>query len=459
MSDRRAAALQVYNQGVHANATDRQLSYRLLGSSVDIDPTFHTGWFQVANANADMNLLAAAAACYRRALEIDDKDARVWCNLGHRLYHLGRHDEAYEATQRALDLDPMLAFAWCNLSLIESVMGQGDLAIEHARKAFELDPVPIIETALAFALLFHGEYAEGLKHFEARFPYKLPQFTSYPYPQWHGEDVAGKVLLIQADQGLGDTLCYVRFVPEVARRVGLAGKIIMTIQPELTRLFRAMLQAYPMVEIHPLPASFPAADYWTSTVSLPVALGLSNNEIKFAPNLPMPPFGVMPVWKAPERKLHIAICWGGSPLNEIDKWRSMKVEQFLELYRVPGIQLYSLQIGERAQELHAAGCAALIKDLAPHVRDVADTVGILRQMDLVICVETSLGHIAGALGMECWLMVALNGGDYRIGRTGSTSLWNPKHRIFRQDADARWEPVINRVVEALEIRVAEQGNV
>lgn len=455
MSDRRAAAVQVFNQGVHANATDKQLSYKLLTSSVDIDPTFNAGWYQVGNCNADMGLLAASVACYRRALEIDPTDAKSWTNLGHRLYHMGRLDEAYEATQRAIDLDVELAFAWTNLSLIESVQGKGDLAIEHARRAFELDPQPIVETALAFALMFHGEYAEGLKHFEARFPYKLPSFTQYPYPQWRGEDLAGKTILIQADQGLGDTLCYVRFVPAVARR---AGKVVMVIQPELVRLFNAMLQDHTNIEIHPQPAAFPQADYWTSTVSLPVALGLTNDEIIAAPNLPMPPFSAPPIWKAPDRKMHIAICWAGAAQNGIDTWRSMKVEQFLELYRVPGIQLYSVQVGERANELHNAGCAAAIKDLAPHIRDVADTVAILREMDLVICVETSLGHIAGAMEKPCWILLARNGGDYRAGRTGRKQLWNPKTILFRQGEDARWEPVLDDVVGALDMAVHDTAD-
>lgn len=450
MTDRRATAVQIYNQGVHAAATDRQMSYKLLSSSVDIDPTFTTGWFQVGNANSDLGLLSASAACYRRALEIDPTDAKVWTNLGHRLYHLGEFEEAEEATLRAIDLDPTLAFAWCNLSLIQSIKGEGMKAVRNARKAFKLDPQPIIETALAFALLFEGRYAEGLAHFEARFPYKLASFTQYPYPQWHGEDVSDKTVLIQADQGLGDTLCYVRFVPAVAAR---AGRVIMLIQPELCRLFRAMLQAHPNVDIQPLPAPFPAADCWTSTVSLPVALGLTDEQIREAPNLPMPAFDTIPVWKAPDRKLHIAICWAGSSQNEIDRHRSMRVEQFLALYRVPDIQLYSLQIGERANELHAAGCAALIKDLAPHVRDVADSVAILREMDLVICVETSLGHIAGALGKECWIMLAKSGGDYRCGRTGDRQLWNPNTTLFRQGDDGTWGPVIERVITALDMRV------
>jgi hypothetical protein len=447
--------VSVYNKGVHANATDRQIAYKLISSSVDIDPTFTPGWFQVGNFNSDLGLLAASAACYRRALEIDPTDAKIWTNLGHRLYHMGEFEEAEEVTRRALDLDPNLAFAVCNLSLIQSIKGEGANAIRNARKAFELDQSPIIETALAFALLFEGKYAEGLKHFEARFPYRLQSFTQYPYPPWRGEDVSDKTVLIQADQGLGDTLCYVRFVPAVAAR---AGRVIMLIQPELCRLFRAMLQAHPNVEIQPLPAPFPAADYWTSTVSVPVALGLTDDEIRTAPNLPMPPFDTIPVWKAPDRKLHIAICWAGSSQNEIDRHRSMRVEQFLDLYQVPGIQIYSLQIGERAMELHAAGCAALIKDLAPHVRDVADTVAILREMDLVICVETSLGHIAGAIEKECWIMLAKSGGDYRCGRTGDRQLWNPNTTLFRQGDDGTWGPVIERVIAALGHRVHDTAD-
>jgi hypothetical protein len=187
---------------------------------------------------------------------------------------------------------------------------------------------------------------------------------------------------------------------------------------------------------------------------------MTDDEFEAAPGLT---FGRLPEpagWKLPHRAGHepfrIGICWAGSPANDIDRWRSIAVEQFLELYRVPGVELYSLQVGDAARTLHEVGAAGLIRDLNPWIRDVADSAALLRGMDLVITVESFLGHLAGALGLPCWVLYSHHGGDYRIGRDERGTLWYPKTRIFKQGPDAVWQPVWDRVVGALGALVAER---
>jgi hypothetical protein len=298
--------------------------------------------------------------------------------------------------------------------------------------------------------MFSGEYAEGLKHFESRYEYKLPQFLGYPWPQWRGEDISDKVLFIQSEQGMGDAIGFARFIPLALRR---ARHVIFMCQAELVRLFHGVFAPWHNITILPLPQPFPQADCWSAPMSLPVALGLTTEEIAAAPNLRLPNLSMPAVWKVSDRKLHIGIAWGGSAANEIDRWRSMRIEHFLELYHVPGIQLYSLQVGDRVQELHNAGAASLVKDLAPFIRDVSDTMAIMRDLDLIITIDTALGHIAGAMEMPCWVLVAYNGGDFRLGRSGAKSLWNPNHRIFRQNSSADWRAVIEDVIKALKEKV------
>lgn len=456
----RAHAIEFFNRGVSMAETDKQMAYRSFVSAVDIDPTFAQGWYHLGIANAEMKLIPAAIGCLRRATALPDSDqpgemnpelrGRALTNLCHQLYHMGYVEEARATVEEALALDPALALAWLNLSLIASVQGNDAESIETARKAFAMEPSPTVEIGLAFALMFGGHYAEGFKHFEARFPYKIPKFDLFPFPKWQGEPTAH--LYIAAEQGLGDSLCFTRFIPEAARR---AEKITLAVQAELVRLLSAMFQETKHIVVVPMHEPFPDADAWVSIGSLPVALGLTDEQIAGSANVPVPAFTRPTTWKAPNRKLHIGIAWAGSAMNEIERWRRMPMEIFLELYRVQGIQLYSLQIGDNAMDVHRAGCAGLIKDLAPYVRDVADTVAIVNELDLIICVETSLGHIAGAVGKECWVLLARNGGDYRCGRHGDTPLWYPNTRLFRQDEDARWEPVIERIAEALRERVAQ----
>jgi hypothetical protein len=183
---------------------------------------------------------------------------------------------------------------------------------------------------------------------------------------------------------------------------------------------------------------------------------LSDDEIKSAPNIDMPRPPLSNQWKVPDRKFHIGIAWAGSPLNDIDKHRNIPIHHFMELYRVPGIQLYSLQVDAKKSDLNLWGFAPLIRPLDGYLRDVADTCSILPELDLVISVESALGHICSMADKECWIPYSHLGRDYRLGpNERSERLWTPRHRIFQQSDDMRWEPVFERIVEALREKVNE----
>jgi tetratricopeptide (TPR) repeat protein len=464
MSDRRAA-ISLYNEGTIARDGDTapghlERAYSLLSSATIVDPTMAAAWYSVSVANGDMGLVAAAVAGYRRQLENPigtgpgdltlEYRAKGLCNMGRELYRMGLMDEAREAVLSALRIDSEMGPAWCTLSMIQMIDGEIQPAIKNAKIAFDLDPAnPAIEVQLAFALLHAGEYAEGLKHFERRFEYRLKNFLTYPYPKWTGEK--DKTLFLVSDQGIGDTLSFSRFLPMAADRCKFIHAVV---HPELVRLFRASFQKITNIDIVPSPPNgFPAADCWSTFVGLPTALGLTTQEIKDAPNIAIPPFHIGTKWKAPARKLHIGVAWAGSPQNDIDGHRSFPVTHLLELYRVPGLQLYSLQVGPRAKDLHDAGAAALIWDLAPQIRDVSDTVAIIRELDLVVTCESALGHISGMMGKECFVPYSYRGRDYRIGDGLKDVLWNPKHRIFMQGKDADWRPVFDSIVDELRQRV------
>jgi tetratricopeptide (TPR) repeat protein len=465
MPDRRAA-LEMFNHGVSAR-DDKELpqhleqAYSLFSSACIVDPTFAIAHYNTGVANGDMGLVAAAVANYRRMLELPigpeqgDLDleykAKGLCNMGRELYRMGYFDEARAAIEEALSIDPLSPQSLCTLSMIQSIEGDEVGAIASALTAFKLGPeLAAIEVQLAFALMMAGRYADGLRHFERRFEYRLKNFLNYPYPKWTGED--GKTLFLVADQGIGDTLSFSRFVPSAAARCKF---IHMAVQPELARLFRASFQKLTNINIVPTPPNgFPAADCWSTFVGLPTALGLTNQEIKDAANIAVPPFHIGTKWKSPDRRLHIGVAWAGSPANDIDQHRSFGVTQLLELYRIPGVQLYSLQVGPRAKDIHDAGCAALIWDLAPQIHgEVANTVAIIRELDLVITCESALGHIAGMMGKECWVAYSYRGRDYRIGNGDRDVLWNKNHRVFMQGKDCAWKPVFESMVDELRARM------
>ena len=448
----RIHAANTYNNGVKAALSgDKQMGYRMIASSVDIDPTFREGWYAIGNANGDLMLLAASVACMRRLLEIDSNDVKALVNMGWRLHHLGWVEEAKKTAERALALDDKDPHALANLAMAESVLGNNKKSLSLARRAFEICQEPVIELQLAFSLLYDEKWIEGLRHFESRFPYKLNAFGNYqyyPYQRWQGQEV--ETLLVVADQGMGDSLCYLRFIAATAARVKT---LILNIHPETVRLFRAILQDIENVQIVPMPHPFPLADAWEPIVSLPVTLGLTDEQFESAPWPRMPGFKLPAPWTVPERKLHIGIAWAGNAINDIDRWRSMDVQNFLDLYRVPGIQLYSLQVGQHVEDLHKAGCAALIKDLSPYIHDAADTIAIINELDMVITIESFVAWLAAAADKECWVAYSRMGGDYRFGRNRLSPIWASRTRIFKQDKGADWKAVFGRIVEALKERV------
>ncbi len=448
-----AAASAINDKSVEQNRTT---AYQLFVSSVYADPLWWQAIYQCGNNVADMSFHAAAVACYRRALhcEMSDADrAKVCANLCDRLRMIGQAEESARYGLEATRLDPRSQVAWINLSVTYQILRDVKRSVETAETGYALDPdnVPA-QLALAFALLFDGQYVRGFDVFECRYRYALHSFTQYPYPKWRGEPDC--TLMLVADQGMGDTLDFARFVPAVLTRVKFA---YVAVHRELMRPFQQAFCTYSNIDIVPLQPNFRQADYYTSFVSLPWSLKLSQEEIVNTPQIALPDSGIATAynqsWKVKDAKFHIGIAWRGSHLNQINPFRSIPLTCFLELCRVRGIQLYSLQVGEHAQEVHEQGCAAIIKDLTGHIQDVSDTVSFLKHLDLVISCESALPHICAAIGKECWIPYSWLGRDYRLGVGGDVMLWTPRHRVFPQHETETWDDVFRRIVPALEEKV------
>lgn len=460
----RFAAVEMHNRAVEVINAKRdqnyqQQAFQLFVSACMADPTFAQGFFQAGNNDGDINLYLASIACYRRALECDpdpDLKVKILTNLGWRLHCMGKVDEAHIVSKQALELmgsckpdSGTLQAIWINLSCIHGIQNRLDDALFAARNAYKINSDDsTAEMALAFALLFKREFVEGFERFEGRFKYKLKEYLNYPYPRWDG--APGKTVFLCADQGLGDTISFARFVRQTC---AVSKYVHCRVQPELMRLFSHIFVDVSNLNLIPQPCNYPVADVWTTFVSLPHALKLSNEEFIGAPHVTCPAFTTSTSWRLPDRKFHIGIAWGGSPLNDIDKHRNIPVHYFLDLVRVPGIQLYALQIGERIKDMHDIGAAPFIRDMSTYVRDVADTISFINQLDLVISVESALPHMCALAGKECWVPYSYLGRDYRIGSDGTDPIWTPKHRVFQQGPDQKWEPVFERIVEALKERV------
>ena len=459
----RSQAVDFFNSAVKAleHKDDHNFlnhAYHLFVSACMVDPTYGHAFYQAANNAGDMNWRQAAIGCYRRALAVElDKEDRIktLSNMSWRLHEIGEVEESLERAKQAVELGPEYPYGYVNLACAYGALSMADECLEASYKALELAPDDItVKFELAFACLFARKLKDGFKYFEYRFPARLRHYEKYPYPKWRGED--DKTVYLVADQGMGDTLSFARFIPHAAKK---AKFIHAGVQPELLRVFNEAFIGIDNVNFIPIGTGFPAADCWSTFVSLPLALDLSDEEIRAAPHPRYPVYGMADTsWKVPDQKLHIGIAWAGSPHNDIDQWRTIPLERFLELYKVPGIQLYGLQCDNRKEDIVKIGATALIRDLSPWIRDAVDTISVLQHLDLVISLESFLPHLAGAVGKEVWIPYSYHAHDYRLGHDGSDILWYTKHRLFHQGKDKDWVQVFNKVALALRERIAEMDN-
>ncbi len=453
----RKAAQDIYNAAVTA-ANDRShpdhldRAYRLFVSAGIADPTYGQAFYALGNNTADMKQNHAAVAMWRRALECEntpDEEAKIRTNLGWYLHEIGQIDEAVEMSLQAAKLAPNAPAAFTNLSQMYVLLDDTKRAVECAAKGFELEPDNVqAEIALAFAQLYDRQFAAGLKHFEKRFEWRLQAYLHSPYPQWKGEP--GGTLYLMSDQGLGDTLSFARFVEAACKRCKY---VHASIHPELMRLFAHAFLHIKNINLIPQPNPFPQADYWTTFVSLPAALGLTDDEIINQPHISVPKLGAPSNWKISDRKLHIGIAWKGNSRSDIDRHRSIPMEQFLDLYRVPGIQLYSLQIDENSKDIYERLALGIVPDLKTYIRDVADSCAIIEHLDLVISLESALGHISGLVGKETWVPYSYAGRDYRAGVRGDNPIWYKNHRFFRMEKGEGWQQVFDRISVALREKI------
>jgi hypothetical protein len=465
----RETAIGYYNRALGLTAADPAMAYRHVCSAVAVDPTLADGWAFLGAALSDMGCLPASCAAFRKALACPpgtgagdlNEALRFKClvQLGHRLIDnrcvtLAGLAEARRFTMAALCMDAMgmaapaegLAFAHTNMSLIEGLQGHPGPELYRAQTGFVLCPEPATELGLAFALLHNGRYADGLRHFDARFPHALPSYLNLPWPRWDGSRIG--TLLIMCEQGLGDSLSMARFVERAAQRVD---RVIFQVQPELLRLLARAFAYTPRVEVVPQDHVLPAMDAWCPVFSLPVALKLTDEEIEGAR---WSGLHALPVenlsWKRTDARLHVAVAWAGAGNNAIDPHRSIPFEALLPLCGIPGVALYSVQVGERAGELHGKGAAALVSDMSPWIRDASDTAGILMEMDAVVTCESFVGHLAGALGVRTLLLCSRLGRDWRSGaRLAGKALWYPETEVIRQGDECAWGPVVAEAVRGL----------
>ncbi len=385
-----------------------------------------------------------ARRCYERAMEIR-RPAYLFSNFGALLRKTKDFDGSRAAYRRSLALDPGGRGAWYNLGNLEKETGRLDDATLAYRRALRIEPERA-ETHwnLALSLLAAGRLEEGFAEYEWRWRYDgFPsRRRNFPQPQWDGSPLAGRTLLVHAEQGLGDHIQFARFVPGLARQ---DGRVILECHEPLLKLFRQFEDRVEVVERLKQPDDF---DVHLPLLSAPLALGARGFEdVPVAPWIEAPDIEVDLPGAGPG-ELAVGIVWAGNPGFSDDRQRSPGLRWFLPFLDKPGLRLYSLQKGDGEAQLRDAP-----PELVRLGADFHDTAAIMKRLDLVVSSDTSIPHLAGALGVPLWLALSHNP-DWRWMRGRDDSPWYPTARLFRQRSPGDWAGVFGAIGRALDEALA-----
>ena len=396
------------------------------------------------NALLALGEVEAAIKEYDAALALSPNDAKALMNRASALFRAGRSAEAIAGYHRLLSLVPSHAEALSALGLALQAAGRHREAVASYARAIEVDKdFAHAHFNQALALLTVGDYRGGFAQYEWRWKRAGIVRRNLGKPLWLGEYPLGhKSILLHAEQGLGDTIQLVRYAPLLARR---GARVILEVAPELCDLLAGM----DGVEVIARAAALPAFDLHCPLGSLPLAF---KTELASVP-------AAIPYLRASEARLagwrprlealpgkRIALAFAGNPDHINDRNRSIALARLRPLLSVPGVSFVSVQRDLREADREALRTAALTH-LGPELADFADTAAVLALADLVITVDTSVAHLAGALGRPLWVLLPF-WPDWRWNLDGA-SPWYPDARLFRQGADGDWDPVIERVRDAL----------
>jgi tetratricopeptide (TPR) repeat protein len=423
--------------------------------AIDVDPTFTDPYIALALVRIDRREFDAAEGLLKRALAIDGRCVPAHTNLGLVFQLRNELDAAIECCQRALEIDPSCIEAYVNLGAVFHRQRKALLARDCFGRALALEPNSIVaKYNLGQTLLLLGDFARGWPYYEARFAWwqkngaVLPTFKRH---RWNGQEAAGVTLLLVAEQGFGDTLQFVRYASILAAK---GATILVECQADLVELLRSV----PGVsQIYARGDPLPEYDLFCPLMSLPMLLNTSlqtiPNQVPYVRPNPL----LAAEWKeriGQTKSMKVGFAWSGSSrsfdyqLSQVNRRRSLPLETCRSLLTVPGVEFFSVQKDSLSwDELTILGSTS-IREFPNALRDFSDTAALISNLDLIISVDTSVAHLAGAMGKPVW-MVSRYDGCWRWLLDRHDSPWYPTMRIFRQPRPEDWGSVVDSIAAEL----------
>lgn len=390
-----------------------------------------------------------ALACAAQALSLDENLVDALCNQGNALRKLDRHAEAHKSFERALELQPGSSQVLSDRGLLWMDLNRHDLASECFAQACIAEPgAAKFRWNAALSHLAQGNLAEGWSCYEAR--WELQAFTTkkraFPQPRWQGGALEGKTILVHAEQGFGDTLQFARYAKLLADD---GANVILEVQPALKQLFVDLAWS---VEVVGAGESLPHFDCHCPLMSLPLAFNTRLDTVPTFTSYVSAHPAKRDLWEArlgPRQKPRVGLVWAGNPAQANDRNRSTRLELLADLLARDDVQFISLQKEVRAADQALLDHYSEVIQVAEQLKDFSDTAALIECLDLVISVDTSVAHLAAAMGKPTWLMLTFSA-DWRWLKERDDSPWYPTVRLFRQPDISDWDGLVKTVSGALD---------
>ncbi|MBF0610980.1 MAG: tetratricopeptide repeat protein [Magnetococcales bacterium] len=427
---------------------DLQQALHLLQRAVECnpdDPAVHGGLALIRKEQGDVR---EASIHFQKLLDLGHGSVELLCLLGDCHIDMGEADKAIPHFQQATALNPAMEESWINLGLCLNGLGKLQEAIDCYRQGLQHHPESVpLHINLAIALLSAGQYNAGWQEYHWRL--KLPEVVQFmarvvgDIRLWQGESLEDAHILVVSDQGYGDALNFVRYLPELK---ALGAQVTFHCPTSLAPLMREAPGVDQVTSNSDL-EHFPF-DFFIPLSSLPRLLSIHGGNVGGrVPYLFADP-GQISHWSPlfEGTRLRVGITWRGQPLHPNDPFRrrSLPPQLLTSLLKVTGVTFFLLQPGDEPPP-ELAG----LMNLGPFLKNFADTAALVAQLDLIISIDTAMAHLAGALGKPVWTMLPM-APDWRWGRSQKTTPWYPNMTLFRQTTPGDWQQVMQEISTALD---------
>lgn len=418
--------------------------------AIELAPNKAPAYNNIGVAYKELGDNQKSLAAYQKALQINPNDAAAHNNIGNLLRNIGDTNAAIRHLGYSIKLNPMYADAYSNLGAVYKELKDYDAAIVYYKKALELNPEHTnANFDMALIELSHGNYQSGWEKYEHRL--KMPELLSKTYkyktPMWKGENLRGKTIILQNEQGFGDNIMFIRYVPNF---LALGAEVIIRTRPELVKLFETIDGVAKVCSEDEY--TMPEHDFYIPLLSCPSRFDTQLDSIPAQfPYLKAP----QPIFEMPAEGIKIGITWSGSKTNKGHKDRYIGLHALTPLFELKNITWYSLQLGDDIDQIAELGLEKIIIDKTELLTDFSKTAALISGLDLVITGDTSVAHLAGALNKKTYLLLS-QPAEWRWMQNGDSTPWYRSLKVFRQTQKGSWREPISAIAKLLRQRIKEE---